>query len=98
MSKIRDALVRAKKERVGSEPFSPPDRPGSGPDGAPQTKVVNYSEAAVIKHKVITPYFEDRELSERFKLLMIRILTLFLLAASQLSSESLTSINLMPAK
>ena len=75
MSRIRDALLRAKKERAVSEPLSPTDRPGPGSDASPQTKVFNYSEDAVIKHKVITPYFEDRLLTERFKLLRTKVLS-----------------------
>ena len=74
MSKIRDALLRAKKERAVPGQFSTMDMPGSGSDASPQTKVFNYSEDAVIKHKVITPYFEDRQITERFKLLWVDLM------------------------
>jgi len=73
MSRIKDALKRAKEARETLDPFAHIQGSTSKPDGKPQTKVINYSEEAVIKHKVLTPYFDDHDLIERCKLLRTRI-------------------------
>lgn len=75
MSRIKDALKRAKQEQIALEPFSLIQAPALESDMKPQTRVINYSEEAVTKHKIITPYFDDYDLIERFKLLRTRILS-----------------------
>ncbi len=73
MSKIKQALEKAKTGRVAAVPRYSDRRSEADEANAPQTKVINYTEEAVIKHRVITPYFEDRALTERFKLLRTKV-------------------------
>ncbi|MCP4716044.1 MAG: hypothetical protein GY868_13085 [Deltaproteobacteria bacterium] len=84
MSKIKEALKKAKQERDGvSSPATAATRStGNGAfevshTGAEksQTRSINYAEAAVKKHHLITPYLESTELIERFRLLRTKILT-----------------------
>jgi len=79
MSRIKDALKKAKMEREGVARITIADRPAPKGNnkpiiGKPQTKVINYSEDAVRKHKLITPYLEDLDfIKERFKLLKTKV-------------------------
>jgi exopolysaccharide/PEP-CTERM locus tyrosine autokinase len=80
MSRIKDALKKAKLEREGLKPVSMAYRPVQKPDSRPitgkiQTKIISYSEDAAKKHKLITPYLEDPDLAERLKLLRTKVLS-----------------------
>ena len=74
MSKIRDALQRAKQEfdRQSGLPLFRDSVAASEPKS--QTRVVDYAEDAVIKNKIITPYFDNHAVIEQFKLLRTKIL------------------------
>ncbi len=75
MSKIKDALQKAKREGMISDPFAKTESKGFAVEGESQTRVVDYTEEAVRKHKILTPYFEDHNLSERFKLLRTKLIS-----------------------
>jgi protein-tyrosine kinase len=80
MSRIKDALKKARVSRCDSQPESMTTAHIVTPDGKPvtgtsQTKTINYSEFAVKKHKIITPYFENIALIEYFKLLRTKLLS-----------------------
>ncbi len=80
MSRIKDALEKAKMEREGVQPVSFADTPepesdSSSPAGLPQTKFINYSETAIKKYKIITPFFDNTNLSEHFKLLRAKTIS-----------------------
>jgi len=106
MSRIKDALNKAKLEREGAAPASQQDRPVARPDSKPaphslQTSVINYSESAVKKHRLITPYLEDVSIIERFKLLRTKFFSetqtnddRTILITSSLEGEGKTFISL----
>jgi len=74
MSKIRDALQRAKQEfdRQSGLPFFKDSVAAA--ETKSQTRVVDYAEDAVAKNKIITPYFDNSAVVEQFKLLRTKIL------------------------
>ncbi len=78
MSRIKDALKKAKFEREGQTVSFPPNESVSKPANKPkfgktQTKVINYSEKAAKEYKLLTPYFSHPDIEERFKLLRTKI-------------------------
>lgn len=76
MSRIKDALNKAKQERPVAAP--PSEREASGPimvSGFPSAQIIHYSEAAVVRHKILAPPFADNDLSERFRLLRAKIVS-----------------------
>jgi exopolysaccharide/PEP-CTERM locus tyrosine autokinase len=75
MSRIKDALEKARNEGKHADVFSPRGITSCESAGVVQTPVVDYSETAVKKHKIITPFFDQHELVERFKLLRTKVLT-----------------------
>ncbi len=76
MSRIKDALEKAKKEKSLSKPFSHPATRTVDKDiPAVQTEVLHYSEEAVKKHLILTPYVESHEQIEAFKLLRTKMLS-----------------------
>ncbi len=74
MSKIRDALQRAKNEieRQGSLPLFRDAVAEAEPKV--QTRSIDYAEGAVVKNNIITPYFDNQAVLEQFKLLRTKIL------------------------
>jgi len=79
MSKIKDALDKAKRMRGMPQPFVLLDD-GSAADtkAAPQrtqTKIVNYNHDAVVRNNITTLTVDPYRLSERFKLFKTQILT-----------------------
>lgn len=103
MSKIKDALKRAKLEHEGGDSFALLQEPVLQSEHKPQTRVVDYFEAAVIKHKIITPYFDNKELIEQFKLLRTKILletqghdnrTILITSCLEQEGKTFTAINL----
>ena len=80
MSKIKDALEKAKRLRGVQNPFVLIEyESGVKDDAAPQTaktkKIINYSPGAILQHNIITLTADHYELSERFKLFKTQILT-----------------------
>lgn len=76
MSRLKDALKKVKAGRERPAPSGGADMPNVQPEFGPsKTRILNYCEEAVARHKVLTPYFEDRNISERFKLLRTKIIT-----------------------
>jgi protein-tyrosine kinase len=75
MSRIKEALEKARREGQYAEGFAPRVLPSSERQGAVHTPVVDYSEAAVKKNRIITPFFDNHELIERFKLLRTKVLS-----------------------
>jgi len=80
MSKIKDALEKAKRLRGVPNPFVLiEDESGVKDDAAPQAaktiKIINYSPDAILQHNIITLTANHYELSERFKLFKTQILT-----------------------
>jgi protein-tyrosine kinase len=103
MSKIKDALKRAKMEQERGESFALLQEPVLHSEHKVQTRVVDYFEAAVIRHKIITPYFDNQELIEQFKLLRTKILletqerdnrTILITSALEQEGKTFISINL----
>ncbi len=74
MSKIKDALIRAKQEHNRGNDIALFKRPIVSEDMPAKTKVVPYSETAVAKNKIITPYFDNPELTNQLKFLRTKIL------------------------
>jgi len=76
MSKIKDALTRAKHDRDLRDDVSLFKTTTIADTEEPrgQTKVINYAEAAVVRNKIITPYFDNFELNSQLKLLRTKIL------------------------
>ncbi|MCX8125425.1 MAG: hypothetical protein N3F66_14850, partial [Spirochaetes bacterium] len=74
MSKIKEALLRAKSERSQTNDMSLFKRPPVFQESQHQTKVIDYSEVAVVRNKIITPYFDNPELTNQLKLLRTKIL------------------------
>jgi protein-tyrosine kinase len=80
MSKIKDALERAKRVRGVSSPFVLiEDEPGMKPKTTPQSastqKIINYNQETVNKHHIITLGNDLHGISERFKLFKTQFLT-----------------------
>jgi len=80
MSKIKDALEKAKRLRGVPNPFVLiEDESGVKDDAAPQAaktiKIINYSPDAILQHNIITLTANHYELSERFQLFKTQILT-----------------------
>lgn len=74
MSRIKEALLRAKNERTKNDDISLFKPPAVFQESRHQTKIINYSEASVIRNKIITPYFDSPELTNQLKLLRTKIL------------------------
>jgi len=80
MSKIKDALEKAKRLRGVSVPFALIENEAwVKDDSAPQTaktkKIINYSPDAITQHNIITLAADHYEFIERFKLFKTQILT-----------------------
>lgn len=77
MSRIRDALTKAKQERATAGPLHPDANQSPSPEvaGAPVTKTIPYSESAVQRYHIISPYFDKHDIIEHFRLLRTKILT-----------------------
>lgn len=72
MSKIKEALEKAKRIRGMGTPFMLIEEKALT---QPTKKVVNYASNAIINHKIITFTEDPFKLSERFKLFKTQILT-----------------------
>ena len=108
MSRIKDALNKAKLEREGAAPGGLQDMPVAKPDRKPasrslQTKVINYSESAVKKHSLITPYLEDVSIIDRFKFLRTKFFsetqtnddrTILITSAQEREGKTFIALNL----
>jgi len=77
MSRIKDALKKAKQERPETMAPAAADEVSRSPmvEGFPAAQILNYSESTVVKHKILVPPFIDHDLSERFKLLRAKIVS-----------------------
>ncbi len=71
--------------------------------GFPAARIINYSEAAVVKHKILAPPFIDNDLAERFRLLRAKIVSetqqtddrSFLVTSTQnMEGKTFTALNL----
>ena len=80
MSKIKDALEKARRMRGTSAPFVLiEDEPGVKNNTAPPTaitkKIINYSTDAILQHNIITLAADHNGINELFKLFKTQILT-----------------------
>jgi len=78
MSKIKDALKKAKAARqhaAASPETRMPVATREPPATVHHTRIINYSENAAKKHKLITPFLKDPALTERLKLLRTKVFT-----------------------
>jgi len=80
MSKIKDALEKARRMRGTATPFLLiEDEPGvknnASPQAAKTKKIINYSPDAIIRHNVFTLAAGHNEINELFKLFKTQILT-----------------------
>jgi len=80
MSKIKDAIEKAKRLRGVTTPFiligdDDSVKDEAVPQAAKTKKIINYSPDAILQHNVITLTANHYELSERFKLFKTQILT-----------------------
>ena len=80
MSKIKDALEKARRMRGVAAPFVLiEDEPGVKNNTAPQTaitkKIINYSPDAILQHNIITLAADHNGINELFKLFKTQILT-----------------------
>jgi len=80
MSKIKDALEKARRMRGTSAPFVLiEDEPGVKNNTAPPTaitkKIINYSPDAILQHNIITLAADHNGIKEQFKLFKTQILT-----------------------
>jgi len=102
MSRIKDALQKARQERpvISAEPPGHSEVPVAG---FPTARVINYSESAVVQHKILTHPFVDQDLNERFRLLRTKIVAetqqtddrTFLITSTQnIEGKTFTAINL----
>lgn len=103
MSRIKDALQKARQERPDSVPVSDNASKPAMVAGFPSARIINYSEAAVVKHKILAPPFADNDLSERFRLLHAKIVSetqatddrTFLITSTQnMEGKTFTALNL----
>jgi len=102
MSRIKDALKKARQERPVTSAVSPgySEVPVVG---FPSARVINYLESAVVQHKILTHPFVDQDLNERFRLLRTKIVAetqqtddrTFLITSTQnMEGKTFTAINL----
>ncbi|MCX5894768.1 MAG: polysaccharide biosynthesis tyrosine autokinase [Proteobacteria bacterium] len=79
MSRIKDALEKAKQMRGGSAPFVLLDDGDKDTDEASlqltQTRVIQYAPEEAKKHNIVTLDLHNHELIDRYKLLKTQILT-----------------------
>ena len=102
MSRIKDALQKARQERPEAA-AGLPDQPKPPGAGFPHARVINYAEPAVVQHKILTYPFVDNDLNERFRLLRTKIVSAtqqtddrtFLITSTQnQEGKTFTAINL----
>jgi protein-tyrosine kinase len=102
MSRIKDALQKARQERPEAA-AGLPDQPKPPVSGFPSARVINYAEPAVVQHKILTYPFVDNDLNERFRLLRTKIVSAtqqtddrtFLITSTQnQEGKTFTAINL----
>ena len=102
MSRIKDALQKARQERPETA-AGLPSQPKPPVAGFPYARVINYSEPAVVQHKILTYPFVDNDLNERFRLLRTKIVAetqqtddrTFLITSTQnQEGKTFTAINL----
>lgn len=102
MSRIKDALHKARQERPEIAARLP-GQPKPMVTGFPYARVLNYSEPAVVQHKILTYPFVDNDLNERFRLLRTKIVSAtqqtddrtFLITSTQnQEGKTFTAINL----
>jgi len=102
MSRIKDALQKARLERPETE-AGLPSQPKPPVAGFPHARVINYSEPSVVQHKILTYPFVDNDLNERFRLLRTKIVSAtqqtddrtFLITSTQnQEGKTFTAINL----
>ena len=102
MSRIKDALQKARQERPETA-AGLPSQPKPPVSGFPFARVINYSEPAVVQHKILTYPFVDNDLNERFRLLRTKIVSAtqqtddrtFLITSTQnQEGKTFTAINL----
>ena len=73
MSRIKDALQKARQQRPEKAAVSTVHTKSAPGAGFPTARFINYSESAVMKHKILTHPFVDNDLNERFRLLRAKI-------------------------
>jgi protein-tyrosine kinase len=103
MSRIKDALNKARQERTDITPMDAAKADGVPVAGFPSARILHYSEAAVVKHKILVPPFVNDDLSERFKLLRTKIVnetlesgdrTFLITSTRNMEGKSFCAINL----
>jgi len=104
MSRIKDALKKARKERPQTSTVAPNQAETVSQHIAiPNARVIPYSESAVVEHKILTHPFVDYDLNERFRLLRTKIVAetqqtddrSFLITSTQnMEGKTFTALNL----
>jgi len=103
MSRIKDALQKARQERPDTVPVSVNEGKPVMVSGFPTAQIINYSESAVVKHKILAPPFVDNDLSERFRLLRAKIVseaqatddrTFLVTSTRNMEGKTFTALNL----
>jgi len=75
MSKIKEALKKAGQERPEKDPVGAGSTEPVRVAGFPSIRTIDYSEEAVVKHKILAHPFVDNDLNERFRLLRAKIVS-----------------------
>jgi len=103
MSRIKDALQKARQERPDTVPVSAPESKPVMVAGFPTARIINYSESAVVKHKILAPPFVNNDLAERFRLLRAKIVsetqvtddrTFLITSTRNMEGKTFTALNL----
>jgi len=103
MSRIKDALKKARQQRPETVAVSTDHAEDIPVAGFPTARVINYAESAVVEHKILTHPFVDQDLNERFRLLRAKIVSetqqtddrSFLITSTQnMEGKTFTAINL----
>jgi protein-tyrosine kinase len=103
MSRIKDALQKARQQRPETASVATGHTEATPVAGFPTARVINYAESAVVKHKILAHPFVDQDLNERFRLLRAKIVgetqqtddRSFLITSTQnMEGKTFTAINL----
>ncbi len=104
MSRIKDALQKARQQRSETAVVETTNHTEvASVFGLPAARVINYSESAVVQHKILTHPFVDHDMNERFRLLRAKIVSRtqptddrsFLITSTQnMEGKTFTAINL----